>query len=115
MVASCSAWGCSKRETPEAKEKGVTFHRIPKEEIRRQQWIKATRRQDWTPGATAKICSDHFKPSDFKENSVSKRLLHDTAIPSIFKFPLHLKKKSPIKRKLPFKQRIEEEAKAAKR
>ena len=113
MVASCSAWGCSNRETPEAKENGVTFHRIPK--ARRQEWIKATKRQDWNPAPSAKICSEHFKQCDFKQNSDLKRLLHDTAIPSIFKFPPHLTKKSPIKRKLPFKQRLEEEAKAAKR
>ena len=113
MVASCSAWGCSNRETPEAKANGVTFHRIPK--ARRKQWIEATRRQDWNPAPSAKICSEHFKQSDFKGNSESKRLLHDTAIPSVFKFPPHLKKKSPIKRKLPFKQRLEEEALAAKR
>ena len=112
MVASCSAWGCTNRL---GKESGVTFHGIPKAETRRQQWIKAIRRQDWTPAASAKICSEHFKQSDFKENSESKRLLHDTAIPSIFKFPPHLKKKSPIKRPLPFKQRLEEEARAAKR
>ena len=115
MVASCSAWGCSNRETPQAKENGLTFHRLPKEEIRRQQWIKATKRQNWNPAMSAKICSEHFKQSDFKQNSESKRLLHDTAVPSIFKFPPHLKKKSPIKRKLPFKQRLEEEAQAAKR
>ena len=118
MPTHCSAWGCSNRDTPESKENSeirVTFHRIPKDVARRQQWKLAMKRQDWEPSATAKICSEHFKQSDFKQNSASKRLLNETAVPSIFNFPIHLQKKSPIKRKLPFKQRLEEEAHAAKR
>ena len=120
MPATCCAWGCSNRNGPKAKENGVTFHMIPKSESHREQWIRAIRRQDangnpWKPTANSTLCSEHFKQSDFKENSDLKRLLKDTAIPSIFKFPPHLKKKSPIKRQLPFKQRLEEEAKAAKR
>ena len=118
MPAHCCAWGCSNRESSDSKEKrGLTFHYFPKDETRCEKWIKAVRRENpWKPTASSRICSEHFKESDFKRHTLVRRMLNDTAIPSVFKaFPPHLQKKSPIKRKLPFKQRLEEEAQAAKR
>ena len=115
MPAHCCAWGCSNRESSDSKSKGLTFHYFPKDESRCEQWINAIRREDWKPSSSTRICSEHFKESDFQGNSLVRRHLIKTAIPSIFKFPPHLKKKSPVKRKLPFKQRLEEEALAAKR
>ena len=116
MPAHCCAWGCSNRESSDSKSKGLSFHYFPKNESSCDQWIKAVRRQDWKPSSSSRLCSEHFKESDFKGHTLERRRLNENAIPSIFKaFPPHLKKKSPIKRKLPFKQRLAEEALAEKR
>ena len=117
MPAHCCAWGCSNRESSDSKANGLTFHYFPKDETRSEQWIKAIRRQDWRPSASSRICSEHFKESDYKGHTLERRVLNNTAIPSIFKaFPVHLQKNSPVKkRQLPFKQRLEEEQRAAKR
>ena len=116
MPKHCSSVGCHNREAKDSRKNGLTFHSYPKDESRRKLWANAVRRQNWQPTNSSYLCSEHFKPTDFKENSTNMRKLKDDVIPSIFKnHPEHLQKRSPLKRRLPFRQRQEEEVQAAKR
>ena len=121
MPKYCSSVGCKSREYKDARKDGLTFHQYPKDETRRNLWAKAVRRQnsdgsEWKPTNSSYLCSEHFKPHDFKTNSTNMRKLNEDAIPSVFKeHPQHLQKKSPRKRQLPFRQRQEDETNAAKR
>jgi len=83
MPVSCSAFGCVNRATPDAKEKGLSFHELPKDPIKRDNWIKAIRRKDWSPGPSARICSDHFQACEFDKMTVRRRL-KPGAVPSVF-------------------------------
>lgn len=65
------------------------------DENRLRKWIHAVSRKDFKPNKGSKICSDHFKESDFIGQSGFryKRLKLD-AVPSIFpEFPAHKQKK----------------------
>lgn len=57
MVTSCCAIGCTFRY-----EKGsqIGIFRIPKDEKLRKLWIKAIKRDNWTPTASSRICGQHF-------------------------------------------------------
>lgn len=44
--------------------------------------------------------SEHFVESDYLESSVHEKLLKKTAVPSIFKFPVHLQTKQVCRRPL---------------
>ncbi|XP_065054555.1 peroxynitrite isomerase THAP4-like [Rhopilema esculentum] len=68
MVRSCCAVGCANRQ--EGEKKNLTFYRIPKgrtpiEKRRRQDWLRAIRRDDWRTWSDEKIskafiCAEHF-------------------------------------------------------
>lgn len=54
------------------------------------------RRDKYRPSKTAVICSNHFVPSDFEENTKIKRLKRDS-IPSVFDFPINKSKEKERK------------------
>ena len=54
-----------------------------------KQWLANMKRDDLHPGASTKLCSDHFKDSDYTGVPRQSRLTK-TAVPSIFTFPPHL-------------------------
>ena len=63
------------------------------------------RRQNWHPSASERICESHFLPSDYSyppsmpnSESLGKKYLKKDAVPSLFSFPEHLKRRSPKKR-----------------
>ena len=60
MVRSCSAVGCTNRDTKENREKGIKFYRIPVDGDRRRLWLAAICRKDFDPPPDAAICSVHF-------------------------------------------------------
>ena len=69
MPSSCIAIGCAKRYTKKAREEeGLVFHRLPKDPVLRDEWLKCIRRKNFEPSQTAQlyICSDHFLPSDYQ-------------------------------------------------
>ena len=79
----------------------VFVHRFPRKPDLRQQWIAALRRKDFTPSATAVVCSDHFREEDFDRTSSSLVRLRDNVVPSVFSaFPTYLQK-TPKQRKPP--------------
>ncbi|PSN57118.1 hypothetical protein C0J52_01317 [Blattella germanica] len=72
--------------------------RFPKDTDRRQQWIKALRRENWTPTSNSLLCSSHFKETDFDRTSLCVVRIRDEAVPSIF--PEYLKPKGKGRRKI---------------
>ncbi|CAH2064967.1 unnamed protein product, partial [Iphiclides podalirius] len=64
---------------------GVTFHLFPQDPTRREQWIKAVQleRQEsyWMPTKCSKICSIHFKETDFHLSKKKNTMLSKTAVP----------------------------------
>ncbi|XP_062992585.1 THAP domain-containing protein 7 isoform X2 [Elgaria multicarinata webbii] len=78
MPRHCSATGCCTRDTPETRNRGISFHRLPKDNPRRAMWLENCRRKDmsgqglWDPasngyhrlkeGAVPTIFEVHAKP-----------------------------------------------------
>lgn len=61
MPNTCAVSGCFGNET------GVLLHRFPKDEQQRQKWADLCNRR--TPvSAYSRICSVHFKDSDYERN-----------------------------------------------
>ncbi|KAM8927426.1 THAP domain-containing protein 7 isoform 2-T2 [Pelodytes ibericus] len=89
MVRSCSAANCVNRQTPVSRRKGITFHRFPKEEGRRQLWVRAVSLShaaagsEWTPSIHSSLCSQHFHTVHFDRTGQTVRL-RDSAVPAIF-------------------------------
>ena len=104
MVTSCVAVGCTNRVKAGS---GISFHRFPhsRPELL-HKWVRAVRRDKWTPNKHSYICSEHFHSSCYiiKPGAAGRRL-HPEAIPSIFPTlkeyyqNSYKRRKSPIKRK----------------
>ena len=89
---------------------GVTCHLLPKEEEARKRWIQAIRRENWTPSASARICSLHFEEEDFvsertdsnpnrSRGELQRRRLKPNVVPHIFpNCPSYLSKKNAPER-----------------
>ena len=78
----------------------ISFHKFPKNKDLLAAWIQAIRRdvgRHFTITSHTRVCSRHFKESDFEKTLAGRRALRSTAIPSIFPW----KKGSPKKRKPP--------------
>ncbi|XP_031143471.1 THAP domain-containing protein 2-like [Sander lucioperca] len=88
MPDFCAVVGCSNGRNAKTKQQGITFHRFPKDKVKRQAWTVALRRRDFEPHARSVVCSCHFKPEDFDMTGQTTRL-REGAIPS---FPNHLSK-----------------------
>ncbi|XP_076453731.1 THAP domain-containing protein 1-like [Babylonia areolata] len=92
----CAAWGCFNRQ-----KKGKSFHRFPKDEERRRQWVAALKREGFQATDYSRICGDHFEKQCYNPSG----LLKHTAVPTLFNFPAHLQKevkprKNPAPRNL---------------
>ncbi|XP_035264916.1 uncharacterized protein LOC118222998 isoform X2 [Anguilla anguilla] len=90
MPSSCVAINCSVERSPETLKQGITFHRFPKDPVRRLQWCSALRRQSsdhqlWVPTKNSVLCSLHFTSDMFDRTGQTVRL-RDCAIPTVFDF-----------------------------
>ena len=97
MVNKCSAPGCTTGYNNKMPT-GVSLHKFPSSPRMKVKWINALHRVDFTPGASARICSLHFHEDDFiriRKDSNTRRIrsltstltksyLKNTAIPSVF-------------------------------
>lgn len=71
-----------------------------KQKERRLKWIQAVKRKDFVPKKSTKLCSKHFKPSDYVPAVVSGNLrLKKDAVPTVFDFPEHLQPKEVCERR----------------
>ncbi|XP_068024110.1 DNA transposase THAP9 [Melanerpes formicivorus] len=92
MTRSCSALGCTARDTGRSRERGISFHQFPVDAAQRREWIRAVNRMDprsrqaWRPGPGAILCSRHFTEDDFERYGM-RRKLRRGAVPSRF-FPV---------------------------
>ncbi|XP_012622192.3 DNA transposase THAP9 [Microcebus murinus] len=103
MTRSCSAVGCSTRDTAVSRERGVSFHQFPTDTVQRSRWIRAVNRVDpesrkiWIPGPSAFLCSRHFQESDFESYGIRRKLKRE-AVPSVSLYTVppgvHLKGKA---------------------
>ncbi len=68
------------------KSKVLSFHSFPKDQKRREKWIKLLRRQDVINFDIAQICSEHFEQHYIKRayGTHGKVLLSEDSIPTIF-------------------------------
>ena len=71
---SCVAYGCTNRICEEIRERNISFHSFPKNDIIRQQWINAVNRKNWEPSKNSRLCSVHFLEGDFQLNCLKKTL-----------------------------------------
>ncbi|NWZ62450.1 THAP9 transposase, partial [Acrocephalus arundinaceus] len=89
MTRSCSALGCTARDTGRSRERGISFHQFPVDAAQRREWIRAVNRVDprsrraWRPGPGAILCSRHFSEGDFERYGL-RRKLRRGAVPSRF-------------------------------
>ncbi|XP_058659781.1 DNA transposase THAP9 [Ammospiza nelsoni] len=89
MTRSCSALGCTARDTGRSREHGISFHQFPVDAAQRREWIRAVNRVDprsrraWRPGPGAILCSRHFAEGDFECYGL-RRKLRRGAVPSRF-------------------------------
>ena len=60
-----------------------TLWRFPRRKDRRQSWVSSLNRVNFVPSNNAKLCSEHFEASCFKQDTKNVILKSD-AIPSIF-------------------------------
>ncbi|XP_067007780.2 uncharacterized protein [Anabrus simplex] len=79
-MPQCCAYNCT----------AVGVHSFPKDPEMREKWRLATKRLNFKPGKHTRICSAHFLPSDYLEESIwtglahSRRFLKRDAVPSVF-------------------------------
>ncbi len=87
MPNSCVGYGCTRRDTPEVRARGITFHKIPQDPEKMHTWLRALRRKnlDPDPGRLShyRVCSEHFTPSDLRESGGGRRMLKRDAVPSV--------------------------------
>ncbi|CAH2020909.1 unnamed protein product [Acanthoscelides obtectus] len=57
------------------------------------------------------ICEKHFTPDDYEVNVHGNRVLKKSAVPSVFDFPAHLKKKPTAQRRVLKRKREESTSK----
>ncbi|KAJ8945280.1 hypothetical protein NQ318_016050 [Aromia moschata] len=79
MVQYCVAYGCKNLH---GKGGSIHFHSFPfkRPEIL-QLWLTAIRRDNWTPSRTSRLCSEHFKETDYLNRpGDSKKILKFDAV-----------------------------------
>ncbi|XP_063239296.1 uncharacterized protein LOC134540457 [Bacillus rossius redtenbacheri] len=82
-------------------DKKVTFHTFPIQTELKDRWRTAISRQGktagslWSPSSSSRVCSLHFRTSDFSISTTRKRLLPNV-VPTLFQgYPLHKQSKLP--------------------
>ncbi len=82
-MPSCAIATCKNVKNSVLSCPGIIFHRFPKESQTRKQWISRCFRKDRFNPDTARICSEHFLPSDYQNDRPSKiTQLNKSAIPT---------------------------------
>ena len=104
MVNKCSAYGCTSGYKSHTTDDSISFHAFPlnNKDIL-DKWMRANPRKDFIPTKYSRMCSLHFKSSDFVQHSTDsnstrrrdkcagqlgdqlvRRFLKADAVPSVF-------------------------------
>jgi hypothetical protein len=123
MPSRCCVPGCNSNYDSALKttqnNRGMSIFKFPKNEERKQAWLKAIPRDDFTPSSSSVVCQLHFHSTDIvrydkhlqpdgstKELLLNRPRLKDNAIPSIFpNLPSYLTKSKPKERNDPQSRR----------
>ncbi|XP_072024295.1 uncharacterized protein [Amphiura filiformis] len=86
MVHHCSVPSCHKAGYRIQDGRKVSFHKIPSQnQLLRQRWIHAIKRDPGSISRHTKVCSLHFHEGDFfKDQFTTNRILRPNVVPSIF-------------------------------
>lgn len=72
----CSVYGCrSRQDDKNNRENGIFFHRFPNRNNspkRFAKWLEYCKRKAFNPTSNSRVCSKHFKKSDFDESQLLK-------------------------------------------
>ena len=75
----CPVKNCT-NSTSSSAEKNLSWHRFPTENNpRRELWLEQCEKRQY--GNSMRVCSDHFKKTDFAVFNVKKRALKPNAVP----------------------------------
>ncbi|GBN09668.1 hypothetical protein AVEN_33507-1 [Araneus ventricosus] len=95
-MPTCCAVGCS-----DSVKSGFKLYRLPvgkRNAERRKQWLHRIGRDKWIPNENSKLCEVHFTEDQFENHRADKRrLLKQTAVPSVFSHLLPQKSRKPSK------------------
>lgn len=90
MPSSCCVPLCKQYGYVDKSGRRVSYHKFPTDVHMKKRWIIAIKRDEgpqFSVSGATKVCSDHFVESDFWRSMASgRRLLRDTAVPSVFAF-----------------------------
>ncbi|KAE9529990.1 hypothetical protein AGLY_011452 [Aphis glycines] len=89
MPYKCCACGCNNRD---GLAKNIKLFRFLDDDCRKKEWLELVQRENFTVTKSSRLCSAHFRSSEFVEAS-GKLILKNNARPSIFNFPT-----TPIKK-----------------
>ncbi|KAL3880033.1 hypothetical protein ACJMK2_032305 [Sinanodonta woodiana] len=101
MPAHCCCVGCNSRQQKGCETK---FFRIPKDDMLRNKWIAALRRENWLPTDHTRICSKHFIKGCSSRDSGDPDF-----VPTIFSYtPVGKKNDYVLQAKVQWHQRLVE-------
>lgn len=130
MPYKCSVPGCYSNNKHCLKAEGyIQLFKFPKDCCRREEWVRAIHRPDWSPTNSSFVCVKHFHSDDlsmienfFKDGQLceyrrNRPVLREHAIPRIFPNPLDnlsdYRSCPRVKRKMPEESRKKEETRIA--
>ena len=93
MVYKCCVPYCrSGYDETSSSNSSISMHKFP---LMEQVWLRAINRSDFTVTKNSRVCSLHFRPSDFKDSSkdqnFSRRKKYQDSLDIILKIqPFHL-------------------------
>lgn len=123
MPDTCVVPGCKSNYKSSLKTEGyIQSFLFPKDPTRRELWLRAIRRPDWTPTRRSCVCIKHFrgddliltekykiKGGDWREYRREKPFLSKNAVPELLiTLPSYHDGKQSVKRKGPEKRKKEE-------
>ncbi|XP_013134309.1 PREDICTED: THAP domain-containing protein 5-like [Papilio polytes] len=84
-MVSCVVIRCRNCSGKISKNKdGITFHRFPRDKVRKRKWeIAVNREAGWSSSTSSTVCSEHFITKDFYLTESGLRKLSQDAVPSI--------------------------------